>query len=100
MVYESEEELVLQSWYGLLHYTILISWTGLVIFFSTYLIQQCLYYHMRYTLYYYSLSYFHHYFVTLMTPPLSLLWDTLYTLIGTSLSTFMYINSHVLIVEP
>ena len=33
-----KEELVLQSRYGLLHYAILISWTGLVIFFSTYLI--------------------------------------------------------------
>ena len=32
MVYESEEELVLQSRYGLLHYAILISQTGLVIF--------------------------------------------------------------------
>ena len=32
MVYESEEELVLQSQYGLLHYAILISQTGLVIF--------------------------------------------------------------------
>ena len=30
--------LLLQSWYGLLHYAILISRTGLVIFFSTYLI--------------------------------------------------------------
>ena len=38
MVYKSEEELVLQSWYGLLHYAILISWTGLVIFIPTYLI--------------------------------------------------------------
>ena len=38
MVYESEEELVLQSQYRLLHYAILISWTGLVIFFSSYLI--------------------------------------------------------------
>ena len=38
MVYESEEELVLQSQYRLLHYAILISQTGLVIFFSTYLI--------------------------------------------------------------
>ena len=32
MVYESEEELVLQSRYRLLHYAILISQTGLVIF--------------------------------------------------------------------
>ena len=32
MVYKSEEELVLQSWYRLLHYAILISQTGLVIF--------------------------------------------------------------------
>ena len=38
MVHKSEEELVLQSWYRLLHYAILNSWTGLVIFFSTYLI--------------------------------------------------------------
>ena len=37
MVYESEEELVLQSQYGLLYYAILISQTGLVIFFSTYI---------------------------------------------------------------
>ena len=33
MVYKSEEELVLQSQYRLLHYANLISQTGLVIFF-------------------------------------------------------------------
>jgi hypothetical protein len=40
---------------------------------STYLIQQCLYYHMRYALYYLSLFYFHRYLVTYMTPSLYLL---------------------------
>ena len=83
-----------------LHYAILISQTGLVIFFPTYLIQQCLYYHMRYTLYYYHCSTYVATFVTFMMPSLSLPQDIVYSLIRTSLSTHMYISSQILVVEP